>query len=181
MQGKLNPSIKCFGYQHAAVFENQHAIKRSIGSLYNPDIILTSGKISQRILNECKLLRNLRIICLGSPKYTNPKVIKDKVDCCLVVPQATVKECLHLFELSYFYANQNKNQKFIWRLHPLLSFEKIKKYSAIFKKLPDNISLSEGDLDEDVQKSDSVLYCGSTAVVNAINAGLKANLLSVFC
>jgi len=28
-------------------------------------------------------------------------------------------------------------------------------------------------LDEDIKKSDSVLYRGSTAVVNAINAGLK--------
>ena len=167
---KLNPSIKCFGYQHAAVFENQHAIKRSLGSLYNPDIIFTSGKISQRILKECKLLRNLKIICLGSPKYINLNAITDKVDCCLVVPEGSVQECLYLFELSYFYANKNKNQKFIWRLHPLLSFEKIKKHSSIFKKLPTNISLSEGDFDEDVQKSDSVLYRGSTAVINAINA-----------
>jgi hypothetical protein len=54
-----------------------------------------------------------------------------------------------------------------------LSFEKIKQYSVIFKKIPDNIFLSEGDLDEDIQKSDSVLYRGSTAVINAINAGLK--------
>ncbi len=28
-------------------------------------------------------------------------------------------------------------------------------------------------MDEDIKKSDSVLYRGSTAVVNAINAGLK--------
>ena len=170
---KLNPSIKCFGYQHAAVFENQHAIKRSIGSQYNPDIIFASGKISQCVLNECKLLKNLKILRLGSPKYINHNIIKDKVNCCLVVPQGTVKECFYLFHLSYIYAKKNKNQKFIWRLHPLLNFKKIKKYSDIFKELPDNIFLSEGDLDDDVQKSDSVLYRGSTAVLNAINAGLR--------
>jgi hypothetical protein len=170
---KLNPSIRCFGYQHAAVFENQHAIKRSLGSEYNPDIIFASGKVSQRILSECKLLRNLKIICLGSPKHSKPKVLTDRIDCCLVVPEGNIRECLYLFELSYIYANQNKNQTFIWRLHPLLSFKKIKKYSDILKKLPDNIFLSESDLDEDVQKSDSVLYRGSTAVVNAISAGLR--------
>jgi hypothetical protein len=54
-----------------------------------------------------------------------------------------------------------------------LSFEKLKKHNSIFKKLPDNICLSEDNLDEDIKKSDSVLYRGSTAVVNAINAGLK--------
>ena len=42
-----------------------------------------------------------------------------------------------------------------------------------FNNLPDNIYLSERDLDEDIQKCDSVLYRGSTAVVKAINAGLK--------
>ena len=71
------------------------------------------------------------------------------------------------------YAIQNKEQRFVWRLHPLMSFEKLKKYNSIFKKLPDNICLSEDNLDEDIKKSDSVLYRGSTAVVNAINAGLK--------
>jgi len=170
---KLNPSIACFGYQHAAVFENQHAIKRSLASQYNPDIILASGKISQHLLKSCKLLRNLKILCVGSPKHSKTKILTDRTNCCLVVPQGTVKECLYLFELSYIYANQNKNQKFIWRLHPLLSFEEIKKYSDIFKRLPDNIYLSEDHLDEDVQKSDTVLYRGSTAVVNAINAGLR--------
>ena len=58
-------------------------------------------------------------------------------------------------------------------MHPLLSFEKLKKHSPIFNKIPDNIYQSGCDLDEDVQKCDSVLYRGSTAVVSAINAGLK--------
>ena len=99
---KLNPSIKCFGYQHAAVFEHQHAIKRQLNSQYNPDIILTSGKISHRILSESELLKCIRINCLGSPKHTNVKLLKDKVNCCLVVPQGSVFESLLLFELSNF-------------------------------------------------------------------------------
>ena len=55
----------------------------------------------------------------------------------------------------------------------MLSFEKLRRYSSIFESLPDNIFFSEGSLDEDIQKCDSVLYRGSTAVVNAINAGLR--------
>jgi hypothetical protein len=170
---RVNPDIKCFGYQHAAVFKYQHALKRPLDDAYNPDVILTSGNISQQILSDCKSLRNSKISCLGSPKYLKPGVLTDKIDCCLVVPQGTVRECLHLFELSLIYAKQHQNQRFIWRLHPLLSFEKLKKHSSIFKNLPDNIYLSERDLDEDIQKCDSVLYRGSTTVVNAINAGLK--------
>lgn len=170
---KVNLNIKCFGYQHAAVFKYQHALKRPLGNAYNPDVILTSGNITQQILNNCKSLRNTKIRCLGSPKHLKPGTLTDKIDCCLVVPQGTVRECLHLFKLSLIYARQHQNQKFIWRLHPLLSFEKLKKHSPIFKKTPDNIYLSERDLDDDIQNCDSVLYRGSTAVLKAINAGLK--------
>jgi hypothetical protein len=169
---KVNPEIKCFGYQHSAVFKRQHAIKRSLNHAYNPDAILTSGNISKNLLRDSKSLKQLKIVCLGSPKYSEPRLIKDKLKCCLVVPEGTIKDCLSLFKLSYIYAVKNQNQKFIWRLHPLISFEDLKRYSNIFKKIPNNIFLSEVSLDEDVKKSDTVLYSGSTAVVNAISSGL---------
>ena len=54
-----------------------------------------------------------------------------------------------------------------------MSFDKLKSQSSILKNLPNNIHLSVGSLDDDIQRCDSVLYRGSTAVVNAINAGLK--------
>jgi hypothetical protein len=78
-----------------------------------------------------------------------------------------------LFNLSLEYAKQHRSQRFTWRLHPLLSFKKLKKQSPIFKNLPDNIVLSEGSLENDIEHCGSVLYRGSTAVVSAINAGLK--------
>lgn len=169
---KVNPDIKCFGYQHAAVFEYQHAIKRPLGKRYDPDVILTSGLLSQAIFKKIQSIKS-SIVCLGSPKHYTSGVVLNKVQCCLVVPQGEVVECLTLFKFSLTYAKQHNEQKFIWRLHSLISFDNLKNYSAIFKNLPDNIYLSECDLDEDIQKCDSVLYRGSTAVVKAINAGLK--------
>ncbi len=168
---KVNPDIKCFGYQHAAVFEHQHAIKRTLGKKYNPDVILTSGLLSQAIFKRIQSIKS-SIICLGSPQHNPSDILLNKSQCCLVVPQAEVSECLTLFEFSLTYAKNYQEKKFIWRLHPLVSFENLKKHSAIFNNLPDNIYLSESDLDEDIQKCDSVLYRGSTAVVKAINAGL---------
>jgi hypothetical protein len=70
-------------------------------------------------------------------------------------------------------AKKDQEQRFIWRLHPLLSFKELMKRSPIFRRLPNNIVLSEDSLDEDIQRCDSVLYRGSTTVVNAINAGLR--------
>ena len=170
---KVNQDIKCFGYQHAAVFKYQYALKRPLEPLYNPDIILTSGSVSQKILSNCLSLRGSKVVCIGSPKYPKAHKFTNKINCCLVVPQGTIKECICLFKFSLTYAMQHKEQKFIWRLHPLMSFNKLKKYSSIFKNLPKNIYLSEGNFNEDINKCDCVLYRGTTAVINAINAGLR--------
>jgi len=169
---KINPNIKCFGYQHAAVFEYQHAIKRLLNVEYNPDVVLTSGLIARNILKQSQLGEN-EIVCVGSPKHLASNMVTNKSQSCLVVPEAFVSECLMLFRLSLEYAKQHKGQKFVWRLHPLVSLEELKKQSIIFKNLPNNVCFSEDSLDEDIKKCDSVLYRGSTAVVNAINAGLK--------
>ena len=169
---KANPNIKCFGYQHAAVFECQHAIKRPLSAEYDPDIIFTSGLIAKDILGQ-EQLQESEIVCMGSPKYLIPGAMTNKKQVCLVVPTYFVEECLDLFRFSLAYAKQHQNQKFIWRLHPLVSFEKLKRHSSIFKEFTDNIYLSKDGLEEDIKKCDSVLYHSSTTVVNAINAGLK--------
>ena len=171
---KQNPNVKCFGYQHAAVFKHQHAAKRMLHKRYNPDVILTSGMVAKAILEQ-SWLKEGKVVCVGSPKHLNliSSSILHKNQSCLVVPEGIISECLILFKLSLEYARQHKSQKFIWRLHPLLSFDNLKDKSTIFDDLPDNIVLSESDLDKDIQKCNSVLYRGSTAVVSAINLGLK--------
>jgi hypothetical protein len=168
---EFNPNIKCFGYQHAAVFKHQHAIKRLLNKKYDPDVILTSGLIAKDIFKQGQL-QGSKVSCVGSPKHSDSSLVEDKNQCCLVIPEVFVRECLSLFDLSIGYAKQNLNQKFIWRLHPGISFDKLKSQSSILKDLPNNIHLSVGSLDDDIQRCDSVLYRGSTAVVGAINAGL---------
>ena len=169
---RTNPNIKCFGYQHSAVFEHHNSIKRPLNNKYNPDVVFTSGKIAENILNQSQVKIG-KVLCLGTDKYLPPIISPCKSNCCLVIPEGSISESLILFNLSFNYAMQDQNQQFIWRLHPLLSFQKLKKYSPIFKKIPSNIYLSEDDLDSDIKKCNSVLYRGSTAVINAINAGLK--------
>jgi len=171
---KANPNIKCLGYQHSAVFQYQHAIKRKLGPAYDPDIILTSGRVSEELLNQAQL-SDIDIACLGSPKHlTSSFVQSNRLQCCLVAPQGEEDECLLLFGLSLLYARKYKEQKFIWRLHPLLNFEHLsKRHKGFFKEIPDNVSFSNQDLEDDIKECDSVLYRGSTAVINAISSGLK--------
>ena len=169
---EANPDIKCFGYQHAAVFKHQHAIKRSLEEKYNPDVVLTSGIIAKDIFEKSQI-ESGKIACLGSYKHRTPNLTTGEAQCCLVVPEGLVSECLILFKLSLGYAKQYPDQQFIWRLHPLLNFDDIRKHGVSLNSLPSNIHLSENSLDDDIQKCDSALYRGSTAIVNAINAGLK--------
>ena len=169
---KANPNIKCFGYQHAAVFEFQHAIMRPLGEKYNPNAIFTSGLIAKDILEKSKL-KEIKIVCLGSTKYSSPNTLINSNICCLVVPEGFVSESLAMFDLTLDFAKKYPKHKFIWRLHPMLNFEELKNNNSTFKDIPGNIIISNGTLDSDIQKCNSVLYRGSTAVVNAINAGLK--------
>jgi hypothetical protein len=167
-------NVKCFGYQHAAIFKYQHAIQRALNKQYNPDFIFTSGVMPESIFKK-KMFDTSIISCLGSPKYMDRKslIVSDSHQCCLVAPQGIISECISLFELSLAYAEKNMDQKFIWRLHPFLSFNKVRKYSKVFNKIPENIFISQEGLNDDIQRCDSILYRGSTVVINAINAGLK--------
>ena len=100
-------------------------------------------------------------------------MLKERNQCCLVIPEGFVSECSILFKLSLDYAKQYPNQQFIWRLHPLLNFDDIRKHGVPVNSLPSNIHLSKDSLDNDIKKCNSALYSGSTAIVNAISAGLK--------
>ena len=171
---KANPNIKCLGYQHSAVFQHQHAIRRPLGGRYDPDVIFTSGAVSEAILLQSSW-KDVDIIRLGSPKSNSMDLLQlKKKRCCLVVPQGEIEECLSLFGLSMLYARNHRDQKFIWRLHPLISFDLLLlKHKAFFDDIPNNVLLSSKELNDDIKECDSVLYRGSTAVIDAISFGLK--------
>ncbi len=171
---KVNPNIKCIGYQHAPIIKHQHASQRNLSPSYNPDIVLTSGKIGEQQFKDSNKIKDIDIRCLGSAKSGNFEIKNDiNHNACLVIPEGLISECLILFEFSLFCASKMPKYKFIWRLHPLMSFKDLQDHSKIFESLPENICLSDKTLDFDVQRCGSVLYRGSTAVINAINGGLK--------
>jgi hypothetical protein len=171
---KIDPNIKCIGYQHAVISQHQYAIKRDLSSFYNPDIILTAGNVAKKQLDKSFKLLNTSIMCLGSHKSNNLKFNnKINLSTCLVIPEGILSECLLLFKFSLLCANAMPNYQFIWRLHPLFNFDLLKKNSNIFYNLPDNIQLSEQSIQADIGQCDSVLYRGSAAVINAIGSGLR--------
>tara|TARA_B100000795_G_scaffold174889_1_gene132041 strand:+ start:5719 stop:7233 length:1515 start_codon:yes stop_codon:yes gene_type:complete len=180
----VSQNIQCIGYTHAPIFEKQHAVKRNLDKQYNPDVILNSGFTQKNQLQQYGLLNNIKIEVLGSIRSTNnlvedsnlkiiknSKIIKNKF--CLVVPEGSKKEMSILFDFSLECSKAMPECQFIWRLHPLFDFNdkffKNKKYW----NLPNNIILSDQNLNYDLLRSEWVLYRASSVVIQAIVAGLK--------
>ena len=176
---QVDQNIKCIGYTHAPIFENQHAIKRSLAKQFNPDVILVSGPTQKKQLEKYGLLKNIQIDVLGSLRFIQRKVdnadlqIKKKIagkskQFCLVIPEGIKKEIDLLFDFSLECAKAIPECQFIWRLHPLFEFNHLK-----YSNLPDNIILSDQKLNDDFLRSQWLLYRGSSVVIQAVVAGLK--------
>ncbi len=171
----VNPNIKCIGYQHAAIFPLQHALKRALAPNFNPDVILTPGEITKKQLEKNNTYSNIKIAVLGSQKsqkICTPKLNKTQQKTCLIIPDGFKTECYNLFKFSLSCARTIPGVKFIWRLHPLMNFDTLIKNYSEFKNLPSNIRLSTDDLVLDIKHSSHILYRGSTVVINAITSGL---------
>ena len=166
----VDSNIKNIGYHHAIMFDNQYSIKRDLPRNCNPDYILTSGDNSRDILEKSKAIKRSKVITLGSSRFgsfpnNNRGSIKNT---CLVLPEGFETESMTLFNFSLKCALENPNITFIWRLHPSIIFEDIKK--NVCEKLPNNIVLSSGSLLDDISNSDFALYRGSTSIITAFSS-----------
>lgn len=174
-----NRKILCVGYQHASIFKLQHAIRRNLKPEYNPDVILTGGIIGMKQLKNSMSYKFTQIEVLGSNRGLIEKNLKLKVKSpnmlnytCLVLPEGDLEECKILFEYSIKCASLCPKIRFRWRLHPILTFEKIFTKFPHLSKHPKNIIINNNSLNEDIQQSCMVLYRGTTAVIQSIKGGL---------
>lgn len=173
------PQICCIGYQHAALFNLQHAIQRRLAAKYNPDVILTSGRVAQVRLQENPELQGVRVETLGSNRsFTRQasrtsRTINGEMRACLVLPEGNFNECNLLFGFALQCARLLPEIEFIWRLHPSINFEALTRQNNAFYELPSNIILSSNTLAEDIARSDWALYRGSTAIVQAAVSGVR--------
>ena len=77
-----------------------------------------------------------------------------------------------LFNFSLECAKLSSDTTFIWRLHPSITFTKIRAVNSQYDQLPKNIILSDKELDEDIIQCQFALYRGSTAILKAVCAGV---------
>jgi hypothetical protein len=170
----IQPDIRCIGYQHAALFNLQHAIQRSLGPAYDADLILTSGTYAKERLEKNNALRHTRISALGSTRSVQspPTTINKKANACVVLPEGIESECDLLFEFSLRCAALRPDIEFIWRLHPSMNHEALVGRNTKLRNPPANVTLSRAPIEEDLAHSQWALYRGSTAVLQAVAAGV---------
>jgi hypothetical protein len=171
----ITPEIKCFAYQHSATFRLQHAMRRSIGGLADPDLVLTAGPIAQQQL--ASSWGRERCLMIGSPKAelalvgepTRPRGSKR----CLVLPEGIKSEAILLAAFCFECAVAMPDVVFVLRFHPAFNFQAFLMHAPQFSKLPPNIEISSAQsLQADASSALWAIYRGSTAIIGAVGQGV---------
>lgn len=171
---QVAPDLHCIGYQHAGLFNMQHAALRPLASVYNPDTILSAGPAGSDAMRLHASLNETAIDCIGSSRALSAMSADQMTSertACLVVPEGDPRECALLFGFSLSCARCLPNVRFVWRLHPNTRFEELVRQYPALANPPANIHLSRASLSEDIAHARWVLYRGSTAAIQAVAGG----------
>lgn len=171
---KKNPSLRVFGCQHAVIFPGPKAILQHRGDAM-PDHIFTTGEAATTILVKEGELPESCFSVLGSSKAVNTSVSTrfDARGACLIAPEGILDEVMLMARIGIDAARTNPEQQFVLRLHPILSQNKVVNAMKEYHPIPDNFSLSEFSLVEDLQRSSWLCYRGSTVAFQGMLAGLR--------
>ena len=174
---KINKKIKTIGFHHSIPFKNQFAYNLKLNNDSDPDIVMTSGKISynkflkQKSFNKVILIGSNRISNTAT-KFKNERLKKIKY--CLVIPEGIESEANLLLRFCAKYLVNFDDIKFVIRLHPLLSMKR-KKYRDLFKKVDigNKVFFSNNKNQyDDIKKCDLTLYRGTSLIFDATKNGL---------
>ena len=170
----------CVGYQHTRLLQRAHAIRRSIAAAgidCDPDVILTLGTTSHRLLENSERLRGVRLIPYGTHRYVDGASQGEtgiRRDTCLVLPDADDRECAFLFESALACARRLPHVKFVLRPHPAVSAELLCARHSLLQNLPCNVILSTArHLATDLSAARYCLYRGTSAAIQAVLGGVK--------
>ncbi|MES2400026.1 MAG: hypothetical protein V4573_08565 [Pseudomonadota bacterium] len=183
-------SVQCVGYQHAAIFRLQHGALRKLGALFDPDVILTAGRVSKRQIEASIAARGIPVRVLGSSRAfvhskgaevamfgagneTADLLATTAGNVCLVLPEGIVSECVILVEFCLSCAELMPEMHFILRLHPLVTPETLLRAIPRLMAAPANFELSQAAVEDDIRRASVALYRGSTAIVRAACSGVQ--------
>jgi hypothetical protein len=181
---KAAPNVRCIGYQHTILFPRQHAIKRKLGAFFDPNVVLTAGKVARDILREASQLDSAQIEVVGTHRFEAPRyglferILRKEKLSCLVIPDGTLSECLIIFDFVVDAAILAPALHFVIRMHPVLDFDAVAAANPRLRTPPANIEISTSPISADFERCRWALYRGSSAAIHAVIAGLRPFYIS---
>lgn len=172
-----NSTVYCAGYQHTVLMPGSHAVKRSLDPIYDPDLVLSLGKVPQEILGSANKFKGTSFLQYGSHRKSaiqKQGFSKQATPTILVTPEGIESECVLLFDFAVELALKTPSVNFIFRTHPVLPFGLLTRKYSRFGSLPGNCKVSDiADINADFKRSDFLLYRGSSVVIYAVLHGLR--------
>ena len=166
--------ITVIGYQHTILFPSSHAIKRSIGKIYQPDIILTVGSVTKKIMKD---IGEIKVLEYGSPRLKEKNLYKgnDHIpNACLVAPEGLTEQSILLFAFGVEAARLMPETQFIFRMYPGIPFETVQSKDKRLQELPPNVIISSlKNMEDDFKRCSWLLYRSTSVSFFAVLAGLR--------
>jgi hypothetical protein len=162
------------GYQHTILYPGVHALRRSLGSTYDPDVLLTVGSITSALVKQSGAGK---IIEYGSPRISGEEKINipDQLpNACLVAPEGLIPDNILLFGFAVKAAMLLPETLFIFRTYPGILFSDIQKMDDSLQNLPDNILISDyKNMYDDFARTRWILYRTTSVSLFAMRCGLR--------
>lgn len=175
---KYSPQTNLVGYQHASISRSHLAYflsKEEVDCSPLPDKIITNGKETRRIMEK---LGNyppaiLKEGCALRFEYLHSSKIFDREKRNFIFVPLTISkyESIKLIDFIHESLSGDKKYNVILRCHPATPFNVIEKDLGF--KLSDNFQVSTNiNMLDDFERSDIVLYTGTTVCAEALMMGL---------
>lgn len=164
--------IKVIGVQFSTIYSNDYPMKKNIGKIYEPDVLICKNYVNFLNVKKLKIFKNSNII-YNNLEIDNKKIIlkkkKYKKISCLVAPEKNITEIMAFVDLLNKISSKTNSIKFILRLHPNLSKSEL---SKIKKNCNSTINISKNLLKKDLSICNILLYRGSSISFDALKHGL---------
>lgn len=159
-----NNKIYNFGYYHGSYFDNLITCKNKISNFLFPDYIFVSNTDVKKIFYKKKF----KVFKINKNKISVLKyTAKDEI--CAVLPEGVISEVILFINNITLLAKNNRNIKFIFKLHPVL--ESNSEIIDKFKKLKSKNMYLTFDRNFLLKKSKWCIYRGSSSVIEYVNNG----------
>ena len=177
---RYSPSTRIIGYQHSVLSRasvNMFMSKSEKKVVPIPDVVVTVGKVTKRILETYGNYDPDRVRegCALRFEYLfkkKPEIKRKKNNNILLTPEGVFEESVNISNFVYD-ALKDEEENITIRAHPVLPFRKFQHRLNFDVESNPKITVSGNtSVEDDLKKADVVVYRGSTLAIEALMMGI---------